>query len=134
MAHAISNWIGNENCWITDCLLCRDHGIVFLFGKRTVPLAKAMLAYLIGLVSVYVISLKLLMVNCVSCFIPLFQAIESVFFTVVASPNLPVHICSEERADEVYSKHAGTELLGVRFISKCELLISPYSIKHFQAD
>lgn len=57
--------------------------------------------------------------------ITLFQAIESVFFTVVASPNLPVHICSEERADEVYSKHAGTELLGVRFIPKSELLISP---------
>lgn len=41
------------------------------------------------------------------------KAIESVFFTVVASPNLPVHICSEERADEVYSKHAGTELLRI---------------------
>ena len=46
------------------------------------------------------------------------------FFTVVASPNLPVHICSEERADEVYSKHAGTELLGVRFISNRKPLIS----------
>jgi len=41
------------------------------------------------------------------------KANESVFFTVVASPNLPIHICSEERADEVYSKHAGTELLGI---------------------
>ena len=46
------------------------------------------------------------------------------FFTVVASPNLPVHICSEERADEVYDKHAGTELLGVRFIKMSFLLIS----------
>ncbi|XP_022783749.1 nitric oxide-associated protein 1-like isoform X2 [Stylophora pistillata] len=41
------------------------------------------------------------------------KAIESVFFTVVASPNLPVHICSEERAVEVYDKHAETELLGI---------------------
>lgn len=59
--------------------------------------------------------------------ITLFQAIESIYFTVIASPNLPVHICSEERAVEVYDKHAGTELLGVRFFRKgSETSCSPY--------
>ena len=46
-------------------------------------------------------------------FFPNFQAIKSVFFTVLASPNLPVHICKEPQADQVYEKHAGSELLGV---------------------
>ena len=32
---------------------------------------------------------------------------------MITSPNLPVHICKEIQADEVYNKHAGTELLGV---------------------
>lgn len=41
------------------------------------------------------------------------RAIKSVFFTVMTSPNLPVHICKEPQADQVYEKHAGTELLGI---------------------
>lgn len=41
------------------------------------------------------------------------MAIKSVFFTVLASPNLPVHICKEPQADQVYEKHAGSELLGI---------------------
>ena len=32
---------------------------------------------------------------------------------MITSPNLPMHICKEAQADEVYDKHAGTELLGV---------------------
>ena len=32
---------------------------------------------------------------------------------MIISPNLPVHICKETQADQVYDKHAGTELLGV---------------------
>ena len=31
----------------------------------------------------------------------------------MASPNLPLHICKEAQADQVYDKHAGTKLLGV---------------------
>jgi len=41
------------------------------------------------------------------------KAVESIFFTVMTSTNLPVHICKEEKADQVYETHAGTQLLGV---------------------
>ena len=39
---------------------------------------------------------------------------------MITSPNLPVHICKEAQADEVYDKHAGTELLGV---STCVMFV-----------
>ncbi|XP_054453671.1 nitric oxide-associated protein 1 [Anoplopoma fimbria] len=41
------------------------------------------------------------------------QGGRSCWFSVVASSRLPVHITSVEKADGVYQKHAGHELLGV---------------------
>lgn len=41
------------------------------------------------------------------------KASQSVFFTVFASPNLPIHVTSLERADVIYGEHAGNELLKV---------------------
>ncbi|XP_078717474.1 nitric oxide-associated protein 1 isoform X2 [Lampetra fluviatilis] len=41
------------------------------------------------------------------------QGEKSAWFTVVASNLLPVHLTALERADEVYSKHLGGELLQV---------------------
>ncbi|KAK9518567.1 hypothetical protein VZT92_023870 [Zoarces viviparus] len=41
------------------------------------------------------------------------QGGRSCWFSVVASSRVPVHITSVEKADSVYEKHAGHELLGV---------------------
>ena len=41
------------------------------------------------------------------------KASQSIFFTIFASPNLPIHVTSLERADDLYQKHAGNELLKV---------------------
>ena len=41
------------------------------------------------------------------------KASQSIFFTVFASPNVPIHVTSLERADELYQQHAGNELLKV---------------------
>ncbi|XP_067886496.1 nitric oxide-associated protein 1 [Heterodontus francisci] len=38
---------------------------------------------------------------------------KSAWFSVVASNQLPVHITSLDKADSIYQKHAGKELLGV---------------------
>ncbi|XP_028391167.1 nitric oxide-associated protein 1-like [Dendronephthya gigantea] len=41
------------------------------------------------------------------------KASQSIFFTIFASPNLPIHVTSLESADGVYSEHAGGDLLKV---------------------
>nr|XP_057920017.1 nitric oxide-associated protein 1 [Doryrhamphus excisus] len=45
--------------------------------------------------------------------IDLLEGETSCWFSVIASSRLPVHISSLEKADGVYQKHAGRELLGV---------------------
>ncbi|KAM9833714.1 nitric oxide-associated protein 1 [Syngnathus typhle] len=45
--------------------------------------------------------------------IDLLEGEKSCWFSVIASAHVPVHICSVEKADSVYQKHAGRELLGV---------------------
>ncbi|XP_053179697.1 nitric oxide-associated protein 1 [Scomber japonicus] len=41
------------------------------------------------------------------------QGEKSCWFSVVASSRVPVHVTSSEKADAVYEKHAGGDLLGV---------------------